>query len=202
MRIGIDIDGVLTNMEQYLVDHLTKYCVENNINFNIGISSYQVFKSFNITSEQEDGFWNEYIEDYAINEKARPFSSEVIKKLKDDGNEIYIITARWKTNEDTAYGKKMREIVKDWLIRNDIVYDKLIFSKAQNERKSQEIIENGIDLMIEDNPNNINELSKIVPIICYNAEYNRECVGDKITRCYSWYDVYRTIQDIKNVKSK
>ena len=42
MRIGIDIDGVLTNMEQFLIDYLSKYCVENNIKFNIGIRSYQV----------------------------------------------------------------------------------------------------------------------------------------------------------------
>ena len=184
MRIGIDIDGVLTNIEQYLIDYLSKYCIENNIKFNIGISNYKVSKSFNITNEQEDDFWNEYLENYAINEKARPFAAEVIKKLKEDGNEIYIITARW---------------LKEWLIKNDIVYYKLIFSKAEKENKLQEIIDNKIDLMIEDNPNNINQLSSVVPIICYNAGYNRECVGDKITRCYSWYDIYRTIQNIKNI---
>lgn len=197
MRIGIDIDGVLTDMEQFIIDYLSKYCVENNLNFNIGTSNYQVSKTFNITSEQEENFWNEYIENYAINERARPFASEVIKKLKDNGNEIYIITARCLTNrDDDIIGNKMREITQNWLIKNEIVYDKLIFSKAENERKSQEIIDNEIDLMIEDNPRNIKELSNIVPIICYNAEYNRECIGEKITRCYSWYDIYRTIQNI------
>ena len=94
MRIGIDIDGVLTNIEQYLIDYLSKYCIENNIKFNIGISNYKVSKSFNITNEQEDDFWNEYLENYAINEKARPFAAEVIKKLKEDGNEIYIFESR------------------------------------------------------------------------------------------------------------
>ena len=34
----------------------------------------------------------------------------------------------------------MRNIVKDWLNKNDIVYDKLIFSKADNKRKIKEII--------------------------------------------------------------
>ncbi len=42
MRIGIDIDGVLTDMEQFIIDYLSKYCVENNLNFNIGTSNYQV----------------------------------------------------------------------------------------------------------------------------------------------------------------
>lgn len=199
MRIGIDIDGVLTNIEQFGMDYISKYCVENNIKFNISTSNYEVTKTFNITSEQEEGFWNEYIENYATNEKARPFAAEVIKRLKEDGNEIYIITARWRTNRDNDIGNKMRELVKAWLIKNNIVYDKLIFSKAENENKLQEIIDNHIDLMIEDSPNNINQLSSVVHIICYNAGYNRECIGDKITRCYSWYDIYRTIQDIKNI---
>lgn len=199
MRIGIDIDGVLTNIEQFGMDYISKYCVENNIKFNISTSNYEVTKTFNITSEQEEGFWNEYIENYATNEKARPFAAEVIKRLKEDGNEIYIITARWRTNRDDDIGNKMRELVMAWLIKNNIVYDKLIFSKAENENKLQEIIDNHIDLMIEDSPNNINQLSSVVHIICYNAGYNRECIGDKITRCYSWYDIYRTIQDIKNI---
>lgn len=50
--------------------------------------------------------------------------------------------------------------------------------------------------MVEDSPRNIIELSKIVPVICYNAEYNRNCNGNNITRCYSWYDIYRIINDI------
>lgn len=133
------------------------------------------------------------MESYAINEKARPFASEIIKKLKQDEHEIYIITARWLTNREDEIGDKMREIVKKWLTENEIIYDKLIFSKASNEEKSQEILENKIDLMIEDSPNNINELSNIIPIICYDAGYNKNCVGDKITRCYSWYDIYAKI---------
>lgn len=195
MRIGIDIDGVLTDIEQFVIDYIPKYCVENDIEYKIGNSSYDYCKTFNISEEVDTDFWNEYLEYYAKNEKARPFTGEVIEKLKRDGHEIYIITARWNTNRDDEKGNRMREIVKDWLCEYKIPYDKLIFSKAEQERKSDEIIENQIDLMIEDSPNNINELSRIIPVICYHAEYNKECKGDKITRCYSWYDIYRTIKE-------
>ena len=40
MRIGIDIDGVLTNVEQFSIDYFSKYCFENNIEYNIGESHY------------------------------------------------------------------------------------------------------------------------------------------------------------------
>lgn len=196
MRIGIDIDGVLTDIERFVVDYVPKYCIENNIEYKIGESDYSICKTFNINKEQGNNFWDTYIEDYAKNEKARPFAAEVIKKLKEDGHEIYIVTARWFTNRDDEKGNKMREMVKKWLNEYKIPYNKLVFSKAEQERKSDEIIENKIDLMIEDNPNNINEISKIIPVICYNTEYNKECKGDKIIRCYSWYDIYRTISNL------
>lgn len=195
MRIGIDIDGVLTDIERFVADYMTKYCIENNIEYRIGESSYNVHETFNISKEQGNNFWDTYIEDYAKNEKARTFAPEVIEKLKQEGNEIYIITARWGTSKDDEKGSKMRETVRNWLCEYKIPYDKLIFVKSSNERKSYEIIENKIDIMIEDNPNNINELSKIIPVICYDAEYNRDCKGEKIIRCYSWYDIYRTIRN-------
>lgn len=197
MRIGIDIDGVLTDIERFAADYMTKYCIENNIEYKIGKSSYNVYETFNISREQGNDFWDTYIEDYAKNEKARAFVPEVIEKLKQEGNEIYIITARWGTSKDDEKGNKMRETVKKWLCEYKISYDKLVFVKSSNERKSDEIIENKIDIMIEDNPNNINELSKIIPVICYDAEYNRDCKGEKIIRCYSWYDIYKTIRNLK-----
>lgn len=196
MRIGIDIDGVLTNIEQFVFDYLIKYCVENNIEYNVGKSDYDYCKTFNISKEQEMDFWNRYLEYYAINEKARPFSAEIINKLKEDGHEIYIITARWFTNKNDDMGNKMREIVKNWLCENKILYDKLIFSKAEKERKYKEIIENEIDIMIEDSPNNINEISNFIPVICYNTLYNRECEGKNVIRAYSWYDIYSKIMKI------
>ena len=133
MRIGIDIDGVLTDIEQFVIDYISKYCVENKIKYNIGDYDYNYSKTFNITDEQEENFWNEYLEYYAVNEKARPFAAEVINKLREDGHEIYIITARWLTNRDDDIGNRMKEIVKNWLHENKILYDKLIFSKALKE---------------------------------------------------------------------
>lgn len=195
MKIGIDIDGVLTDVGRYGIDYISKYCVENNIEYNIGKQDYDYYKTFNISKNVENDFWNKYLESYAVNEKARPFASEVIERLKADGHEIYIITARWLTNRDDALGNKMRDIVKTWLHENGIVYDKLIFSKAKQEKKSQEIVENEIDIMIEDSPNNINELSKIIPVICYDTEYNKSCIGKNIIRCYSWYDIYKKVRE-------
>lgn len=197
MRIGIDIDGVITNIEQFVINNISKYCVENKVEYKIDTSHYDFCKIFNISKEIELEFWKSHLEKYAIHEKARPFASEIIEKLKKDGNEIYIITARWFTNRDDEIGNKMREIVKNWLYENKIGYDQLIFSKGNNESKVQEIMENKIDLMIEDNPNNINEIANIIPVVCYDTGYNKDCIGNQIIRCYSWYDIYSKINQLK-----
>ena len=75
MRIGIDIDGVLTDMEKFLADYGSKYCIENNLPVNIKEIEYDEFKTFNWTEEQGIKFWNEYIIYYATKYPAREFAS-------------------------------------------------------------------------------------------------------------------------------
>ena len=52
--------------------------------------------------------------------------------------------------------------------------------------------------MIEDKPENVDKISKDIPVICFNVEYNKKCEGKNIYRAYSWYDVYNKIKEISN----
>ena len=192
MRIGIDIDGVLTDIEKFLADYGSKYCVENNLPVNIKEIEYDEFKTFNWTEEQGIKFWNEYIIYYATKYPARAFTSEVIKKLKEEGHEIYITTARNDYGVPKEYIGKMRgEIVAKWLEENEIPYDKIIYTEGS---KLPYIVGNYIELMIEDSPENIKEISSKVPTFCYNCLYNKDVEGENITRVYSWYDIYDKIK--------
>lgn len=60
-------------------------------------------------------------------------------------------------------------------------------------------IENSIDVMIEDNVENIMQISTEIPVICYHANHNAKCKGSNIYRAYSWYHVYEKIKNIKGV---
>lgn len=76
----------------------------------------------------------------------------------------------------------------------DIVYDKLFLVDAYNSHSKTEIcLEYNIDVMIEDKVDNINKISSRIPVICFHAGYNKNCIGDNIIRCYSWYDIYSKI---------
>lgn len=195
MRIGIDIDGVLTDMERFLADYGSKFCVENDISLNIENIEYDEFKTFNWTEEQGIKFWNEYIIYYATKYPARDLASEVIKKLKEEGHEIYIITARNDYGVPKEYIGKMRdEIVPRWLKENEIPYSKIIYTEGS---KLPYVVGNYIELMIEDSPINIVDISSKVPTFCYNNLYNKDVKGENITRVYSWYDIYDKIK--KNI---
>ena len=189
MRIGIDIDGVLTDYEKWQLDAGSKFFLKYNKNIVVP-DGYDSDTVFNVTKEMDSEFWKEYLYDYAKNEPARKFAGEVIDILKEKGYEIYIITARYLTNRNDELGKQMRDIVKEWLNENRINYDKIIFSP---EDKFDICKDNSIDIMIEDKVDNINNISKILPVICFNASYNKSCIGNNIYRVYTWYDVYYTI---------
>lgn len=198
MRIGIDIDGVLTDIEQWQLDVGGKFFSRFNKSV-LNKDGYEITKIFNVSDELDSQFWNEYLYDYVTKEPSRKYASEVIKKLKDDGNEIYIVTARYLTDRNNEDGEKMRKIVVNWLAEQKIDYDEIIFSP---EDKKENCKKYNIDIMIEDKVDNINKISSIIPVICFHAGYNNECKGKNIYRVYNWYDIYNLINGGKICKTK
>ena len=196
MRIGIDIDGVLTDEYSFVLDYGTKYFSEKKIKYNLHNDIYDSENIFEVTEKQYNDFWEKYIFYYSENILIRPFASEVIKRLKSDGNDIYIITSRSFTTYENKYKAKMQNIVKEWLDKNNVVYDELIFSK----NKSDICKEKNIDIMIEDKPENISLISKDRLVICYDHPYNNKLTNENIIRCYSWFDIYDKIIHFSDIK--
>ncbi len=195
MKIGIDIDGVLIDLERYVIDYGTKMCVEKQWKINLKLDEYFEKERFFWTDEQEEEFWNTYLEDYVLKTNPREFSKEVIEKLRKENNKIYIITAR---NEEglppESYGR-MQEFTKKWLLDNGIEYDELIF--ASDAEKLEQCIKNDIDIMIEDYPNNILNISNKINVIKYDCQYNKDVKGENIITAYSWYHIYNIIKELK-----
>ena len=197
MRIGIDIDGVLTNMANWQVDYGTKYCYTKNNGKLIKIDEYTSKKMFGWNENLDEKFWEEHIFDYAKNEPMRPFANEIIKKLKNEGHEIYIITARTYTTEDSKNGRKMRKCVRKWLKKNKIPYTQIIYS-GHNKVYACETL--NIDIMIDDYSKNLEMLKDTVKhLICYDDRYNEDLKLPNLIRGYSWYDIY---DKIKNIEQK
>lgn len=191
MNIGIDIDGCITDIARFIADYGIKFCYENNIKYNLKENEYDEAKALGISDELAEKFWNEYLGFYATKYKTRDFAKEVIDKLKEK-NKIYIITAR---NEEglpkELYGYMQKMVIK-WLEDNEIKYDKLIFSKGS---KLPYCLENNIDIMVEDSPRNLLDISNKIPVLCFDNPYNKGIEGKNIRRVYSWYDILDKINN-------
>ena len=186
MRIGIDIDGVLTDLSRFYLDYGAKFAFENHMYKIVNPNGYGIDDILNLEKGSYRDFWLKYDDYYTKKIYTREFASEVIEKLKNEGNEIHLITARNpKKEQDESW-------TTDWLKENNIYYDNLTFTNEKLDCCKN----NNIDLMIEDTVNNIVSISKIIPVICFDTRYNQGCEGKNITRCYSWYDIYSKIKEM------
>lgn len=204
MNIGIDIDGVLTNYRKFTIEQGKRYCEENKKGKLVNSNGYDSTDIFDWDEKTDLDFWIKNIFLYAKENPVIEGASENIKRLKDDGHTIYIITARWlaspETDKNFSYQndirEKMRKTIKEWLAKNNIIYDYIIFSE---EDKSKYILENNIDIMIEDSPNNLKNLSKLTKMICVDWPYNKDVKSDNIYRCYNWNEIYDKIFEISKI---
>lgn len=193
MNIGIDIDGVLTDLERTTIDFGTKMCIEENWPITMDLSKYWEVEAFGWTSEQADKFWNKYLVEYVTQSPARRFAKEIISKLRKEGNKIYIITARDESGMPPEYYGKMQQLTREWLEKYEIEYDKLIFAK--DSEKIEKCLENNVNIMIEDSPRNIRNISSKVKVIKFDCQYNKDVIGSNIINAYSWYHIYRIIKE-------
>ena len=195
MNIGIDIDGVLTDMEREITDYATKMCVEEQIPIKVDSTQYYESDSFDWNQEQVDKFWYKYLVPYVKEANSRKYAKEIIQELRKEENKIYIITARDESGMPEEYYGKMQQLTKEWLNKHEIEYDKLIFAK--DKEKLQKCIENNVEIMIEDSPNNIKDISTKIKVIKFDCQYNKNVQNKNIITAYSWYHIYDIINKIK-----
>ena len=92
MKIGIDIDNVISNFNDTIVEAYLRHDKQLR---NTGIinDKAKVFRRgmFDWSEEEEKDFYYSNIEKWANDFKPIKDAEYYIKKLKQDGNEIYII---------------------------------------------------------------------------------------------------------------
>lgn len=190
MIIGVDVDGVLTDVRSFQLTEGEKYFKYPPLDMN----GYSISDMYGVDHEKDRAFWAANVFRYAAIDNAMPGAAEAIKKLREDGDKIYIVTARSYTTEDSEKGERMRAMLSKWLFEHDIGYDKIIYSpedKAEICRKS------GVQVMVEDYTFNILNVAKYVPAICFDAVYNRDAAGNNVYRCRGWAEVYETIKKLR-----
>ena len=194
MRIGVDLDGVLTNMEEYQLKYGKKYFKKSDDE--IDVTAIDIKDIFKVSKSEREKFWTKYIWKYCLIEAPKMNSVATLKKLKEEGHSIHIITGRAHTTETGKLGDIFRKMVFMWLKKNDIPYDTIDFCKedGSEEDKLRICKKLNIDVMIDDKTENNIAISKIAKVLCFNALYNQNCEGNNIVRVYNFNQVYDEIK--------
>lgn len=119
MRIGIDIDNVISNLGQCL---LKEYLIHDKELRNTGIinENVDVRKGrFDWSKEEEEDFYKNNIERIAKKLGLIEGAKYYIDKLHEDGHFVCIITGR----DNGEYSDPLT-MTKKWLAENNIYYDK------------------------------------------------------------------------------
>lgn len=195
MRIGIDIDNTLTEIQDELNKAAYDYAIKLGKNINSMENNMDdiknngdVYKKKFKFSYEELKYFLQYIQEEITNKAIpRKGAVEVINCLKNDGHEIYIITAR-----DSEFHNDPYLLSKNWLDKNNVYYDKLIVNARE---KAPVCLEEKIDIFIDDQINNCIDVSNIgIKSIRISGEITQY---KNIFNVQNWNQIYEYIKEIK-----
>lgn len=195
MRIGIDIDNVISNFNEELLNEYINHDKELRdtgiINKNADYIRRGMF-DWSETEEQE--FYKNNIERIAKNLKVKDGAKKYIDKLKADGHYICIITGR-----DNGEYKEPYKMTKEWLDNNLIKYDKLILTDAYTKKeKAVKCLENNIDIMIDDSVGICKYcIENNIKTFLMDTPYNKFA---DIPRVNNWKEFYEVISNMSKKK--
>ncbi len=201
MNIGIDIDGVLTNLLGGVKKEYKKFSKLKNGRTVYKREAKSLAELFGVTESQDVEFFVDYIWVYAEKVKYYRLPKKYIRLLHKQGHKLIIITAREYAGQDSAKGAQMRAIVERGLAKAGIYYDK-IFYTSEIKTKVPVIKEEKIDVFIDDYTSNIQEISQHIPVICYNQRYNKTYQQKGLRRANNWKEVYKHIIDLQKEGEK
>ena len=195
MRIGVDIDNVISDFNKKLLE---EYKIHDKELRNSGIinknADYIRKGMFDWSKEEETNFYNNNIERIVKKLGIIEEAKEYIDKLHYDGHLIYIITGR-----DNGEYKEPYNMTKNWLDDNNIYYDKLILTDAYNKHaKTEKCLEYNIDIMIDDSvPICSDCIENGITAILMDTPYNKY---SNIPRVKGWKEFYRYVSNYKKDK--
>lgn len=191
MKIGVDIDNVLSNFNEELLKEFLEHDKQLRNTGVINKDADFITKGmFDWSEEEIDDFYYNNIERIAKELKAKEGASEYIQKLRKDGHQIYIISGRDNGEYSDPY-----KLTKDWLNKYQIEYDKLILTNAYNSTEKAKIcIENDIEIMIDDSTSVYKAVSERgINALLMDTLYNGKV--DKFRRVYDWEEIYGLISN-------
>jgi uncharacterized HAD superfamily protein len=192
MRIGIDIDDVVTNTSETIMQSMMNE--SNNETLKILQAHMKEIMKGNISDPEVLAFCSEnYVKVYQM-VKMKENAKEVIQRLLSKGDEIYFITAR---GERMGFFKGAEDATLNFLRENDVKYNDIIFGAMD---KAAVCLENKIDLFIDDSVEHCEDVNKAgIKSLVFTSRVNKD-TPTSIERVNDWLELEKRIEEIKDAK--
>ena len=180
MKYAFDLDDTLSDTAPVINEYAKKFDKEflkgKGKMRKIGNATdyYYFAEALNWNKDNIRDFFKQYYIEIIEKVKVNPFVSETINKLKSENNEIYIITARRKREENV-----IENITKKWLNKNNIYYDGLYINAKEKVSLVNEL---NIDFFIDDSYENCKEVleNTKAKVFMVKTEFNKQIKDNKI----------------------
>ncbi len=185
MKIGIDVDGVILDYQRMLLTYGELYdFIELKNKGIVKRDEARLVDRYNWNSKQRQNFIDKYFIKLSKMTPLVPGAKEVISMLKNDGNELVVISARGGNLE------KMQDVALEKFEEEEIYFDKYYWKQDDKLEIAQK---EKIDIMIDDNYKVCKTLSenKIKTIYFRERGMKKLEENEYLKEISNWGEIYR-----------
>jgi len=192
MVIGVDADGVLTDMQEFNY-RCGKQFFRKDI---VDKAGYSVKEIFGVGKLAEIFYGLKYFPQYCKEHPPRKDAIEVLQKLSDEGNVLHEITARKFVTYKNFIGHCSKKWFVDWCNKYNFKFASITFCSEKNgpDDKYKACRHFNVEVMIDDRPEIVLYLAERgIRVLMMDAPYNQDVQHENVVRVFGWKDVYEKI---------
>lgn len=185
MIIGLDIDDTITDTFGVMFGYGQKFTIEElkrgaELVKTSGFTNHLYCQEMHgWTEEESERFFEKYYKNIINDTEPFMFAIETIRKLKEEGHKIVLITARWDFKDVSV-----RALTEEWLKKKQIPYDVLVVNAST---KQQAALDNKLDIFVDDSFENCKSVANVgIKTYIMDTRYNKGLIDERIKRLYSW----------------
>lgn len=184
MKIGLDIDGVIIDSERGFKVSAEIFSLENfGEDRLLDESVAHVGERYDWPEEYLEKWHKECLSRVAEESNFMPGAIEIIKRLKNMGHELIIITARG------GFYPRMKDIALQQFEKAGLKFDDYYFVV---ENKAKLCVELGIEVMIDDEYNNcMNIANEGITTLYFRDVKMKRIEKDNVIEVNNWGEIYK-----------
>lgn len=193
MKIGVDCDGVLTDMSAYIQDCGEKFFKRKPTNY----AGYSVKDVFECSEKENILFGLRYFSIYCKKWPPRAGAVETLNRLCGEGHKLYEITARMFITQRNPLGWYSRHMFQNWVKEYGFQFEDIYFCAEERapEDKLSGCRKYDVDLMIDDKPEVALHLANHgIKVLLFDTLYNQNIEHENMIRVRSWEDIEKVVR--------